>query len=91
MAPAKVGEALKGGRVIAHAAAAAGLAATPRDSALVRPSFITAVRLGSAAAMQAFCGAVQRNSPVGSYIRPEPGARSLLPRTPRRPTPSLQC
>ena len=38
------------------------------------PSFITAVKVGSGAKMAAFCEAVQAASPVGSYVRPVPGA-----------------
>lgn len=73
MAPGKVGEALKGGRCVAHAMASEGYSVRPHGSALERPSFITAVELCSPAAMQSFCGAVQRSSPVGSYITPLPG------------------
>jgi cystathionine beta-lyase family protein involved in aluminum resistance len=73
MAPVKVGEALKGGRLIARVMASAGFRVVPLDPSRERPSFITAIELGSAAAMQAFCTAVQQNSPVGSYILPEPG------------------
>jgi hypothetical protein len=74
MAPVKVGEALKGGRLIAKTMASAGFQVIPKDPVLERPSFITAVELGSAAAMQAFCSAVQQNAPVGSYTVPVPGA-----------------
>jgi len=38
-------------------------------------SFITAVELRSAERMVAFCRAVQRSSPVGAYVQPEPGVR----------------
>lgn len=77
LAPQTVGEALKGGRLVAetltregfHVIPAAGL---PSKSSPAW-SFITAVELGSAAAMQAFCSAVQQCCPVGSYIRPVPG------------------
>jgi cystathionine beta-lyase family protein involved in aluminum resistance len=36
-------------------------------------SMITAIHLGSREGMEAFCKAVQRMSPVGSYIEPVPG------------------
>ena len=73
-APRCVGEALKGGRLVAAVMQRAGFAVTPLDTVVTRPSFITAVQLGSPEAMQAFCSAVQAQSPVGSYIRPVPGA-----------------
>ena len=38
-----------------------------------RVDFITAVELQTPARMESFCQAIQRKSPVGSYIRPEPG------------------
>ena len=73
-----VGEALKGGRLVAAVMEAQGFKATPgsqpSDSAAAPPSFITAVELGSAERMVAFCRAVQRSSPVGAYVQPEPGA-----------------
>ena len=112
LAPQMVGEALKGGRLLAAVAARCGIVATPPhgpldwpgamlnklfddkadicrsqgsrwyDTLLRRlhaaadsPSYITTLRLGSRAAMLAFCGAVQAASPIGSYITPTPGAR----------------
>ena len=36
-------------------------------------SMITAIHLGSREGMEAFCKAVQKMSPVGSYIEPVPG------------------
>ena len=73
-APGHVGEALKGGRLLAAVLAAAGFAPVPMDTVQERPSFITAIPLGSRTAMDAFCKAVQQHSPVGSYILPEAGA-----------------
>ena len=73
-APIRVGEALKGGQLVAAVMQRAGYRVVPTESATARPSFITAVELGSEAAMAAFCAAVQAASPVGSYIRPEAGA-----------------
>ena len=37
---------------------------------------ITAIHLGSRERMVAFCKAVQKMSPIGSYIEPEPGESS---------------
>jgi cystathionine beta-lyase family protein involved in aluminum resistance len=76
-APARVGEALKGGRLIAAVMRRAGYTVVPVDCVQVRPSFITAVQLNSSSAMEAFCSAVQKCSPVGSYILPEAGALPL--------------
>ena len=39
-------------------------------------AFITAVKLGSAERLLAFCGAVQRCSPVGAFVEPVPGAHA---------------
>jgi len=78
LAPQMVGEALKGGRLIAAVASRCGLRATPEydptNAMPVPPSFITALHVGSAQRMLAFCAAVQAASPVGSYITPTPGA-----------------
>lgn len=62
MAPSSVGEALKGGRLLVQLAQDAGIRAIPLDSALTRPSFITALQLGSADAMVEFCQMVQVRS-----------------------------
>ena len=72
LAPMAVGEALKGGRLVAAVMEREGFEVFPPAGA--RPEPITSVRLGSAAKLQAFCSAVQQVSPVGSYIRPVPGA-----------------
>ena len=86
LAPQMVGEALKGGRLVAAVMEGRGFRVTPGSDALAlgstegaaaRPSFITAVQLGSAARMVAFCRAVQRSSPVGAYVQPVPGAHWL--------------
>lgn len=50
---------MKGGRLLIQVAQHAGIRASPLDSALTRPSFITALQLGSADAMVAFCQMVQ--------------------------------
>jgi cystathionine beta-lyase family protein involved in aluminum resistance len=44
----------------------------------MRPAFsmITAIHLGSREGMEVFCKAVQKMSPIGSYIEPVPGKKS---------------
>jgi len=37
---------------------------------------ITAIELKSRQCMVAFCQAIQKMSPVGSYIQPEPGVKT---------------
>lgn len=75
LAPQTVGEALKGGRLVADVVS--NLALAPRvlpPPGTCNPwSFITAVELGSPQRMEAFCRAVQRKCPVGSYVLPVPG------------------
>ena len=73
LAPQMVGEALKGGRLIADVMSRAGYPCTPMQGLPTTHSFITAVHLGSPAKMTAFCRAVQSCCPVGSYIQPIPG------------------
>lgn len=73
-----VGEALKGGRLVAEVFHDRGAAVFPPPAhhageKTPTPSFITAVCLGSPEAMGSFSRAVQRKSPVGSYVRPLPG------------------
>lgn len=75
LAPQMVGEALKGGRLVAEVMGREGYGARPPRGVPSPSSFITAVEVGSAARMTAFCRAVQRASPVGAYIQPTPGAR----------------
>ena len=75
LAPQMVGEALKGGRLVAEVMTREGYEVAPAAGGVpCPPSFITAVKVGSAERMCAFCRAVQRCSPVGSYIQPVPGA-----------------
>ncbi len=78
LAPQMVGEALKGGRLIAEAMSRAGYPCTPMQGLPPTHSFITAVHLGSPAKMTAFCRAVQNCCPVGSYIQPIPGTLHAL-------------
>ncbi|GAB4815805.1 hypothetical protein N2152v2_002851 [Parachlorella kessleri] len=73
LAPQMVGEALKGGRLAAAVLAREGFTVIPAPGHCKPWSFITAVELGSRERMEAFCKAVQRCCPVGSYIRPVPG------------------
>jgi cystathionine beta-lyase family protein involved in aluminum resistance len=51
-----------------------GFAVVPAPGMAHTPSMITAVELGSRGRMEAFCRGIQRRCPVGSYIRPVPGA-----------------
>lgn len=69
-----VGEALKGGRLIAQVMTQSGYPCTPGPGSPQTRSFITAIEMGSAAKMVAFCEAIQMCCPVGSYIQPIPGA-----------------
>ena len=73
LAPQMVGEALKGGRLVAAVMASAGIEAVPAPGPVQQHAFITAVKLGSAERLLAFCGAVQRCSPVGAFVEPVPG------------------
>lgn len=68
-----VGEALKGSRLVAEVMTREGFTVTPPAGNRQPRSFITAVEVGSPERMCAFCRAVQRCSPVGSYIEPTPG------------------
>ncbi len=76
LAPQMVGEALKGGRLVAAVMVAAGFGAAPPPGPVVAPrqhAFITAVELGSRERLLAFCAAVQHCSPVGAFVEPVPG------------------
>lgn len=72
-----VGEALKGGRLIARLMEKEGYRVHPPAGMPACHSFITAVEVGSRERMIAFCKAVQQASPVGSYIEPTPGDASF--------------
>ena len=76
LAPHTVGEAVKGGRVVARALATLGCATFPSPTATPPFPFVTAAVLGSEARLVAFCGAIQAASPVGAYVRPDTGPRS---------------
>jgi cystathionine beta-lyase family protein involved in aluminum resistance len=68
-----VGEALKGGRLVAQVMSQEGYYVSPPPGMPSPMAFVTSVRLGSAEKMSLFCRAVQSCSPVGSYIEPVPG------------------
>ena len=76
LAPQMVGEALKGGRLVAEVLSRAGFRCLPAAGMPPTHSFITAVEMGSRERMVAFCRAVQQCCPVGSYVQPEPGEHS---------------
>ncbi|KAL9668602.1 hypothetical protein QQ045_006139 [Rhodiola kirilowii] len=72
LAPQMVGEAMKGGYLIAEVLASKGykVQPCPRES---RHDTVQAVQLGSREALIAFCQAVQRSSPVSSFTKPIAG------------------
>jgi cystathionine beta-lyase family protein involved in aluminum resistance len=71
MCPATVGEALKSGRLIAEVFSSRGYTVVPDKGDTGAHSFITAIKMQTPEAMLNFCKIVQRNSPIGSYVRPE--------------------
>ena len=73
MCPATVGEALKGGRLIAEVFSSNGYRVIPDRDHPGPLSFITAIEMQTPEAMLEFCQIVQRHSPIGSYVRPEFG------------------
>mmetsp|Transcript_6759 Transcript_6759/g.18121 ORF Transcript_6759/g.18121 Transcript_6759/m.18121 type:complete len:518 (-) Transcript_6759:597-2150(-) len=73
LAPQTTGEALKGGRLVAEVMHREGYNVMPAPGLPEPHSMITAIELGSKQHMVAFCQAIQKMCPVGSYIRPEPG------------------
>lgn len=73
LAPQTVGEALKGGRLVAQVFSQRGMTVLPPAGDCTPWSFITAVRVGNEENMLSFCRAVQERSPVGAYVRPVPG------------------
>ncbi|KAA8491018.1 protein YnbB [Porphyridium purpureum] len=72
LSPQMVGEALKGALLVAQVMSDLGFHVSPAADA-ARSDIIQAVRLGERDKLIAFCRAVQRQSPVGAYILPEPG------------------
>jgi len=73
LASQTTGESLKGGRLVAEVLSREGFSVYPAPGMRETFSMITAIHLGSREGMEAFCKAVQRMSPVGSYIEPVPG------------------
>ncbi|TQD76690.1 hypothetical protein C1H46_037772 [Malus baccata] len=73
LSPQMVGEAIKGTLVVAEVMAARGYKVQPLPR-IPRHDTVQAVQLGSRERLLAFCEAVQRNSPVGSFTKPVAGA-----------------
>ncbi|CAI9088575.1 OLC1v1022932C1 [Oldenlandia corymbosa var. corymbosa] len=73
LSPQMVGEAVKGSFLIAEVMTAKGYKVQPL-SRVPRHDTVQAVQLGSRELLLAFCEAVQRSSPVSSFIRPVAGA-----------------
>ena len=71
LAPQMVGEAMKGNYLIAKTFEQLGYEVKPPASATQR-EVIQAVKLGSSEKLVAFCQAIQKNSPVESYVSPIP-------------------
>jgi cystathionine beta-lyase family protein involved in aluminum resistance len=68
-----VGEALKGNHLVAQVFADLGYPVNP-DPQAPRRDTIQAIKLGSPEKIIAFCRAIQRCSPVGSYLDPVPAS-----------------
>jgi cystathionine beta-lyase family protein involved in aluminum resistance len=73
LAPQMVGEAMKGNYLAATTFEQLGYAVNPPANAPQR-EVIQAIKLGSAEKLVAFCQAVQKHSPVESYVTPIPAA-----------------
>ncbi|KAH1221617.1 hypothetical protein GmHk_12G034986 [Glycine max] len=73
LSPQMVGEAIKGSFLIAEVLASKGYKVQPLPR-VPRSDTVQAVQLGSREHLLAFCEAVQRSSPVGSYTKPVAGA-----------------
>jgi cystathionine beta-lyase family protein involved in aluminum resistance len=71
LAPQMVGEAMKGNHLTAQVFQALGYPVNPLPAA-PRRDVIQAIKLGSPEKVIAFCRAIQRHSPVGSYLSPVP-------------------
>ncbi len=71
LAPQMVGEALKGNHLTAQVFQQLGYPVNPLPQA-PRRDVIQAVKLGSPEKLIAFCRAIQKYSPVGSYLDPVP-------------------
>ncbi len=73
LAPQMVGEAMKGNYLSALTFEQLGYEVNP-PSSVVQREVIGAIKLGSAEKLIAFCQAVQKHSPVESYVSPIPAA-----------------
>lgn len=73
LAPQMVGEAIKGTFLIAEVMASRGYKVQPLPR-VTRHDTVQAVQLGSCERLLAFCEAVQRSSPVGSFTKPVAGS-----------------
>jgi cystathionine beta-lyase family protein involved in aluminum resistance len=71
LAPQMVGEAMKGGHLIAYVFDQLGYRVNPLPFA-PRRDIIQAIQLGSPEKLIAFCRAIQGASPIGSYLDPVP-------------------
>ncbi|XWS11091.1 hypothetical protein CRYUN_Cryun38cG0053900 [Craigia yunnanensis] len=72
LAPQMVGEAIKGTFLVAEVMASEGYKVQPLPR-VPRHDTVQAVQLGSRELLLAFCEAVQRSSPVGSFTKPVDG------------------
>ncbi|MCH2242604.1 MAG: methionine gamma-lyase family protein [Aquabacterium sp.] len=71
LAPQMVGEAMKGTHLTGYVFDKLGYPVNPAPLA-PRRDVIQAIKLGSGEKLIAFCKAIQRNSPIGSYLDPIP-------------------
>jgi len=71
LAPQMVGEAIKGTHLISHVFHQLGYPVNPLPET-PRRDVIQAIELGSQDKLLAFCRALQKHSPVGSYLDPVP-------------------
>ncbi|MCT7948880.1 methionine gamma-lyase family protein [Ancylothrix sp. C2] len=71
LAPQMVGEAMKGNHLVAYVFDKLGYPVNPHPLA-PRRDVIQAVKLGSPEKLIAFCRAIQKYSPIGSYLDPIP-------------------
>lgn len=74
LAPQMVGEALKGGVYISHAATAHGFSSNPGPDQVSRNDIVVAVELGDPDRVVQFCEAIQSWEPIDALARPEPWA-----------------
>lgn len=72
LAPQMVGEALKGGLLVAEVFSRLGYAVNPMPG-WPRHDVIQAIQLGSPEQLIQVCRVLQQHSPVGSYLDPVPG------------------